>query len=52
MPQVSAKTGAGVDDGFLTVVKAAARRVKRDEPMLPPTLQLDIKAPPPSSCAC
>lgn len=50
---VSAKTGSNVDDGFLTVVKAAAKRMKHDEPLLEVSDGIKIKlTPPPSSCAC
>jgi hypothetical protein len=41
-----------VNTGFLNVVQAAAKRVKVEEPILPPTLRLDIKPAPPSGCAC
>lgn len=50
---VSAKSGMNVDDAFLTVVKAAQKRVKPAEPMLSETLKINIApAPPSSGCAC
>ena len=50
---VSAKTGAGVDDAFLALVKAAAARVKLDVPLVPETLKLDAKTPRKGDkCAC
>ena len=51
--QVSAKTGLNVDTGILTVVQAAAKRVKFEESHLPDNLRLKMAAPPPpSGCAC
>ena len=42
--QVSAKTGQNVDEAFLTVVKAAAKRTRDEEPIIPDSLKLsDVK---------
>ena len=51
---MSAKTGDSVETAFLTVVKAAARRVKEDEPVIPDTLKLDAapKDKAANGCAC
>ena len=51
--QVSAKTGLNIDEAFLSVVKAAMRRVKDELPVIPDTLKLDVptKAEP-AGCAC
>ena len=38
--QVSAKSGEGVEAGFLAVVTAAAKRVKEEEPIIPDTLKV------------
>ncbi len=50
---MSAKTGDNVETAFLTVVKAAAARVKEEEPIIPEALKLDA-APKgqASGCAC
>lgn len=50
--QVSAKTGSNVDEGFLTVVKAAAKRVKPEEPILPDTLKLNLTPTKETGCSC
>ncbi len=51
--QVSAKSGENVETAFMTVVKAAAARVKDEEPIIPEALKLDASPKPPSSgCAC
>ena len=51
--QVSAKTGQNVDDAFLALVTAAARRVREEEPLVPDTLKLsDVKPPSKNGCAC
>jgi hypothetical protein len=39
--QVSARSGEGVEEAFLTVVKAAAKRVKQDAPVIPDSIALD-----------
>lgn len=51
---VSAKTGMNVDDAYMTVVKAAQKRVKPSEPMLDAsTLKLNLPPPTPASgCSC
>ena len=51
--QVSAKTGDNVETAFMTVVKAAAARVREEEPTIPEALKLDA-APKAnnSGCAC
>ena len=52
-PQVSAKSGQNVEEAFLAVVKAAASRVKEEEPLVPDTLKLsDVKPASKSGCAC
>lgn len=48
----SAKTGDNVEAAFLTVVKAAAKSVKIEEPLLPDTIKIDAKPPAASGCAC
>ncbi len=50
---MSAKTGDNVETAFMTVVKAAAARVKEEEPIIPESLKLDA-APKASAsgCAC
>ncbi len=52
--QVSAKTGFNIDDAFLSVVKAAMKRVKDEMPVIPDTLKIDAAATKPeaSGCAC
>jgi hypothetical protein len=42
---VSAKTGDGVENGFITVVQSAAKRVRADEPVIPDTLNLGSVKP-------
>lgn len=51
---VSAKTGFNIDDAFLSVVKAAMKRVKDEMPVIPDTLKIDAAATKPeaSGCAC
>ena len=53
-PQVSAKSGEGVEDAFLTVVKAAAKRVKQDAPVIPDNIVLSspVSQGEKSGCAC
>ena len=51
-PQVSAKSGEGVEDAFLTVVKAAAKRVRQDAPVIPDKLVLDKPAAPEKKGCC
>jgi Ras-related protein Rab-7A len=50
--QVSAKTGDNVETAFVTGVKAAAARVKEEEPIIPEALKLDAPKQKDSSCAC
>ncbi len=50
--QVSAKSGEGVDNGFITVVKSAAKRVRADEPVIPDTLNLGAVKPAEKSGGC
>lgn len=51
--QVSAKSGDNVEQAFLTVVKAAAKRVKDEEPAIPETIKLDTSRPTEKGgCAC
>ena len=51
--QVSAKSGFNIDEAFLSVVKAAMRRVKDEMPVIPDTLKLDVPAKAePAGCAC
>ena len=52
--QVSAKSGDNVEQAFLTVVKAAAKRVKDDEPAIPETIKLDTSRSTEKAggCAC
>ena len=52
--QVSAKSGEGVEDAFLTVVKAAAKRVKQDAPVIPDNIVLSSPSSQgeKSGCAC
>jgi hypothetical protein len=49
---VSAKSGEGVDNGFITVVKSAAKRVRADEPVIPDTLNLGAVKPAEKSGGC
>ena len=51
-PQVSAKSGEGVEDAFLTVVKAAAKRVRQDAPVIPDNIVLDKPAAPEKKGCC
>jgi len=51
-PQVSAKDGTNVEQGFLTVVTAAAKRIKHEEPILPETVRLDMTRKEKEGCAC
>ena len=48
---VSAKSGDNVEAAFLSVVKAAAARVKEEEPIIPEALKLDA-APKQSAAGC
>ena len=51
--QLSAKSGDNVEQAFLTVVKAAAKRVKDEEPAIPETIKLDTSRPTEKGgCAC
>ena len=52
--QVSAKTGQNVDEAFLTVVKAAAKRTKEEPALLVETLKLSEVKPVATAktCAC
>jgi hypothetical protein len=50
--QVSAKSGEGVEDAFLTVVKAAAKRVRQDAPVIPDNIVLDKPAAPEKKGCC
>ena len=50
---MSAKSGFNIDEAFLSVVKAAMRRVKDEMPVIPDTLKLDVAAKSePAGCAC
>ncbi len=51
---MSAKTGDNVEAAFLTVVKAAAKRVKEEAPIIPDTFKIDAahKTAPSGGCAC
>ena len=49
---MSAKDGTNVEQGFLTVVTAAAKRIKHEEPILPETVRLDMTRKEKEGCAC
>ena len=50
--QVSAKDGTNVETGFLTVVTAAAKRIKHEDPILPDTVRLELSKKKEDGCAC
>jgi hypothetical protein len=50
---VSAKEGTNVETGFLSVVTAAAKRIKHEDPILPDTVKLELTRKDKSDgCAC
>ena len=50
---VSAKEGTNVETGFLSVVTAAATRIKHEDPILPDTVKLELTRKDKSDgCAC
>ena len=49
---VSAKEGTNVEAGFLSVVTAAAKRIKHEDPILPDTVKLELTRKDKDSCAC
>jgi Ras-related protein Rab-7A len=49
---VSAKDGTNVETGFLTVVTAAAKRIKHEDPILPDTVRLELTKKKDDGCAC
>ena len=51
---MSAKSGDNVEAAFLTVVRAAAKRVKEDAPVIPDNIVLDKASSlgEKSGCAC